>query len=825
MRSRALLGVWAALAAGAWLLPSLLPAPVARADFPKHAPGILAYQMHAQLDADTHDVRAGGTLRWRNTSPVPVTDMRLHLYLNAFRDERSTFMRETHGRHRGHPFDPAQAGWIDLLSFKPHGGEELVDPKHLEYLHEDDGNPDDRTVVRIPLPQPIAPGATATFDLVWRSHMPRVFARTGEAGHGAFFMVAQWYPKPGVWQQEPVDGKPVWRWNCHQFHGNSEFYADYGAYDVDLTVPARFAGRVGATGKRQDLGDGGRSDGGRANEDGSVTYRYRAEDVHDFAWVCGARFEIHVETFKGGYGTDYPEQQRVARILGVKESDLDLPPVEVYFLLQPEHADQLERHETAIFDALTYMGFWFGPYPYPTLTVVDPDHRAPGAGGMEYPTLICGGTGYRPAARQLSPEGVLVHEFGHQHFYGLVGSNEFEDAWMDEGMNTYGTAKVLMKAYHGWAAAVRYAGLPCYGTRPFDFGGLSAQAREAAPFVGPLFDRALRVPFGRLDAVRSLAAALGVHHPPATISLWSAGEEVTPLSFLREVPPLTLLHVLPSTSREWERSSRDPEDTTDPIAGRKAWEYLDGHSYAVNSYRRTASSLRTLEGYLGEPTMLRAMHTYCEHWRFRHPRPQDFFDVVEQVAKKDGKGDVRWLLQELFERATSFDFGIGRIRTRVLPPEPGTADGRQAPVFESMVVVRRHGGVRMPIDVRLRLADGSVRDFLWDRDDELRAYAMHLRTDGHWERGDLVEKPVSRDGPRLARVTPARGRQQRWVKIRLRGASAVVSAEVDPYRRLGLDRDRTNDARSTRRNAGASLQIALRALGWVEMGNSFYGGL
>ena len=89
----------------------------------------------------------------------------------------------------------------------------------------------------------------------------------------------------------------------------------------------------------------------------------------------------------------------------------------------------------------------YGKYPYDVLTVVDPPYGGMGAGGMEYPTFITAGTSYWPAAHKLSPEGVIVHEFGHQFWYGLVGNNEFEEAWLDEGIISFSSGKVLERAY------------------------------------------------------------------------------------------------------------------------------------------------------------------------------------------------------------------------------------------------------------------------------------------------------------------------------------------------------------------------------------------
>lgn len=824
MSRRGLLLLWGLLVLVAHLAPRLLPA---RADLPEESARTVGYEIDAHLDAKTYEVSASGTLRWTNQSPVPVTEMHLHLYLNAFKNDLSTFMRESKGAHRGHQVDKRERGWIDLLSFKRRGGKELIDPKNLQFWHGDDDNADDQTVVVVPLDQSIPAGGTGVFEMKWKSKMPRVFARTGQGGNGAFFMVAQWFPKPGVWESETVGGQERWGWVCHQFHGSSEFYADYGDYDVRLTVPRRFEEKLGASGERVDLGDPKTPHQGRRNEDGTVTYRHKVEHVHDFSWVCGEDFEVYPREFPGGAGTDPEEQARVARILGREPADLELRPVTVYFLLQPEHADQLERHERAVFHALTYMGFWFGQYPYPTLTVVDPDHRGRDAGGMEYPTLITGGTRYVRAARQLSPEGVLVHEFGHQHFYGLVGTNEFRDAWMDEGMTTYSTAKVLMKAYEGYTASTQYAGLHHYGQAPFAFRGLAAESRKAVPLVGPLLDEEWKLPWGTLGIVDTVNEELGVNHAPDWVTVWGRYGEITPLSFLREVPTLTHLRPRPSSSKEGERSSNASSEVVDPIAGRRAWEYMDRRSYGTNSYRRTSNSLRTLEGLVGEATMVRIMRTYCERFRFKHPAPEDFYALASEVARRDGHGDLRWLFTELFESDHAFDFGVASIEVSEVPTlEPRKEGDKTQPQFESTVLLRRFAGVRFPIDVRVRFEDGTVRDFFWDRDDELREYEMETADDAHRPvRRVLKAEPIGTHDQALSRVTRSRGRQARWARLRFRGPSKVVAAETDPLYRYSLDRNRTNDGRRAERDAGASLQVALRALGWVELSNSFYGGL
>jgi aminopeptidase N len=123
-------------------------------------------------------------------------------------------------------------------------------------------------------------------------------------------------------------------------------------------------------------------------------------------------------------------------------------------LLQPEHASQADRHFAATRATLQYYGEWFGPYPYGHITIVDPAFQS-GAGGMEYPTLFTAGTRWLAPDRVTTPEAVTVHEAGHQFWYGLVGNNEFEDAWMDEGFTTFSTARTVAQAFDPNYLAVR----------------------------------------------------------------------------------------------------------------------------------------------------------------------------------------------------------------------------------------------------------------------------------------------------------------------------------------------------------------------------------
>src|SRR5271157_5181407 len=407
---------------------------------------IVAYRIRAELDPARKTVTGHQTLTWRNTSPNPVRELRFHLYLNAFQNEKSTFMRESGGQLRGDRASKDDWGYIEVQRMQVAGGADLT--RALRFLHPDDDNADDQTVAAVTLPQPVNPGQTIALDIDFLSKLPKVFARTGY--HNDFFMVGQWFPKIGVYEKAGDRYAQQDAWNCHQFHANTEFFADYGVYDVTLTVPSNYI--VGATGVQQSAVE----DPQRHRK----TIRFYQEDVHDFSWTASPRYLRTERLFDPASAVSGAEEADVAKLLSVAPAAVKLKPVRMILLMQPEHAWQTERHIRALQNGLKWFGLWYGAYPYDTITMVDPPYGASGACGMEYPTLITAGTGWWPAPNGADPEEVVVHEFGHQYWYGMVGTNEFEESWLDEGFNTYSTGKVIDRAYGPRDLSVHLLNIP-----------------------------------------------------------------------------------------------------------------------------------------------------------------------------------------------------------------------------------------------------------------------------------------------------------------------------------------------------------------------------
>jgi hypothetical protein len=381
------------------------------------APAVASYRISCRYDAREHRIEGNEILTWTNTTHRPARELRFHLYLNAFRNDRSTLIRELGIGGRAPTVAPDGWGSISVSRMTdPSGADLLTD---LSYAAPDDGNPDDRTVAVVPLPQPLDPGQSLRLSIDFVSRLPRVLERSGFRGD--FVMAGQWFPKIGVFQ----DGG----WNCHQYHATSEFFADFGDYDVTIDLPDRYKGRVGGTGRLVEERD---APGGRVIE------HFRQDSVHDFAWSADPGFELVTDRF----------------------AEAGLPPVDISLLIQPAHRRQAGRYLSAVKAAMSSFGKSYGPYPYPTLTMIDPPWGARGAAGMEYPTLIVLGTSdFEPVASR-RPEDVAIHEFGHQYFYGLLASNEFEEPWLDEGFTDYITDELMGRLWGDGHPRITIFGVP-----------------------------------------------------------------------------------------------------------------------------------------------------------------------------------------------------------------------------------------------------------------------------------------------------------------------------------------------------------------------------
>lgn len=412
---------------------------------------VVHYKIKARLLPGEKLVKGEEAIIWRNSTSKSASEIYLHLYLNAFKNELSTFMREA-GIVRFKRKD-IEWGFCDIKELKING----VDLKgKIQYVQPDDGNIYDRTLAKVPLPNPVNPGESLTVSIIFESKLPKVIARSGYSRD--FFMIAQWFPKIAVLREEG--------WNSHQYHRNSEFFSDFGTYEVEIRTPEKF--NVVASGVKIK----------EWKEKREVARIFYQDKIHDFAWSASPNHRIFEENFS------------------LKEPELN---TKIFLFLDRDHMRHKERYFKIIKKSIEFFSKNYGPYPYPTITVVDPPSHAIQAGGMEYPTLITAGSFYWLPKGLLSLELVTLHEFGHQYWYGMCANNEFEEAWLDEGINSYSEVKGMNEIFGEKISVINILG--------FKLGEIDSQRLSyiSIPSLDPIYKKSYEFFSGGSYSVNSYA--------------------------------------------------------------------------------------------------------------------------------------------------------------------------------------------------------------------------------------------------------------------------------------------------------------------------------
>jgi hypothetical protein len=676
------------------------------------------YDIRARLDGPSKRLVGEQTILWTNRTPDAVPDLWFHLYHNAFANNLSTHILESGGRLRDvdvHSRQPDEWGWqrVTRVVFE---GTDVTST--FQHRWPASGNSEDRTVASVDLPRAVLPGETVRIDVSWEGQLPRVRRRTGYKDD--FILAAHWIPKLGVYEA----GRG---WNAHPFHAFTEFYSNFGVYRVALDLPAAYVGKVGGTGKkvldevRRDRVEVVFEAPSRADRERLDVFGKQAL-VHGFAWAAHTAWRPDKRhPFRWSeWAAKYPEHVAAARRAFGEEAQLEGRDVDVTLLINPERRAQAARHAHATHAALFFYGLWFGEYPYEGITVVDPPWGARAAGGMEYPTLFTSGTRLGTTRDMHEPESVTVHEAGHQFFYGLIGNNEFEAAWLDEGINSYADAEVMKIVYGDERAATWYSSVAFDGVRP---GPLPRSDRLGRALTAHDWSFRLPLPF--------------LEDPRVDLQPLQGGGMI---DFWRDQPLLTL--VPRYTDPRWaDRQGylRDPD--TDPI-DTFAFEYADRTSFRTNSYARPAVMLRTLKGLIGQDAFLRGLRHFAAEWRYRHPYTDDFIQ-----AFLEGSGaDVQWFLEDALRSRKTIDWSVEVHQQRAAEPsgyfqesptgpwrliepnappaarssdeELGPGPTRSLP-WRISILLRRKGELCLPLPWKVRYEDGQEELFEWKREEQL----------------------------------------------------------------------------------------------------------
>jgi len=251
----------------------------------------------------------------------------------------------------------------------------------------------DETIMSVNLDKPLSSGDSVVLKIESVLKIPKIFSRLGYKGR--HFEIVQWYPKPCVFDKNG--------WHRQGYHAIGEFYGEFGSFDVMIELPADYV--VASTGV---LVDTSLVDSDRKK------IHFFAENVHDFAWICDPDFEI-------------------------EEREIDDIAIEIYYI--KKYRKKWKNAGDYAVDAVSRYNRWYGRYPYKKLSVV----QGYFGGGMEYPNLVIINGGEDNLTRQF--ELVIIHEIAHQWFYGILGSNEMDEAWLDEGLTSYTEQRYFIDKY------------------------------------------------------------------------------------------------------------------------------------------------------------------------------------------------------------------------------------------------------------------------------------------------------------------------------------------------------------------------------------------
>jgi hypothetical protein len=377
------------------------------------------YSLKATLDTAQKSLTGTETIRYTNNSPDTLRHLWLQLDQNLFRPGSAGSLLNAQesrfgagGFQGGFEIDRIVQSWESGITSGPGRRRGIQAPKPAAVKTRVDD-----TMMDVELVTPLAPGQITLLELAYHFNIPEHGAdRMGR--DGTLYELAQWYPRMAVY--DDVSG-----WNTLQYLGQGEFYLEYGDIDFEVTVPAGYivAGsgvlqnplEVLTPAERARLAAAAKSDSitrivtaeelasgaARPKQDGSLTWKFRAQRVRDAAWAAAPDYQWDASAWKGIAANAYYRASAAT--------------------LWKDAADMSRYSITE------YSTRWL-QYPYPQISAVEGP-----VSGMEYPMLAM-------EARGQDKEdlySVVTHEIGHMWYPMTVGSDERRYAWMDEGFNTF----------------------------------------------------------------------------------------------------------------------------------------------------------------------------------------------------------------------------------------------------------------------------------------------------------------------------------------------------------------------------------------------------
>ena len=347
------------------------------------------YIMDIRMDVDTYKYTGTQELVYTNLSPDTLTRVFYHLYFNAFQpgsqmDVRSRSIADPDSRvkDRISKLTPEEAGYMRVLDL-------VQDGKKVDFLEEE-------TILVVDLAAPLLPLASTVLEMEFEGQVPVQIRRSGRNNkEGVDLSMTQWYPKMAEYDREG--------WHPNPYIGR-EFHGVWGNFDVSITIDKDYV--VGGTGYLQNAAaiGHGYTDNEVVHESPTLTWRFVAPRVHDFAWAADPDYIHDV-------------------VAGPNDVELHF-----FYLNKPELKENWEKLQGDTVKMMEFFNENIGDYPYKQYSVLQG-----GDGGMEYAmcTLITGERSYN------SLFGVTAHELAHSWFHHLLATNESKHAWVDEGFTSF----------------------------------------------------------------------------------------------------------------------------------------------------------------------------------------------------------------------------------------------------------------------------------------------------------------------------------------------------------------------------------------------------
>ncbi|MEM6964662.1 MAG: M1 family metallopeptidase [Bacteroidota bacterium] len=374
------------------------------------------YNIDITLDDANHQLVGIADVEYINNSPDTLGSIYFHLWANAYQSHQSAYAKQQikNGNTRFFFAKNSEMGGYETIDFKT-GNESLTwayDEKHKD-------------IVLVQLGEPLLSGQSVSLRITFVINIPRYFSRMGREGDA--YYITQWYPKPAVYDSKG--------WHPMPYLDMGEFYSEFGKYDVKITLPENYY--VAATGELKTKSEIAflekrvretskfiakqypRGSDVNAPLEMKDTFpksasklkeiRYIADNVHDFAWFADKRFFI--------------QKSRVA--VGPNQN------VDTWAFFNIKELHLWKEATNYINRGVEFYSQKVGPYPYPHATAVS--NPFADAGAMEYPMVTL--VDQMEYAQALDV--VIAHEIGHNWFYGILGFNERDYPWLDEGLNTH----------------------------------------------------------------------------------------------------------------------------------------------------------------------------------------------------------------------------------------------------------------------------------------------------------------------------------------------------------------------------------------------------